>query len=50
VVCRRRAIRISAHRDFTDDTYCTPTAVAMLNAIENDHPKIARFVGHIQRW
>ena len=26
------------------------TAVAMLNAIDNDHPKIARFVSHIQRW
>jgi len=38
------------HQDFSEDTYRTLTAVAMLNAIDNDHPKIARFVGHIQRW
>ena len=38
------------HQDFSGDTYRTLTAVAMLNAIDNDHPKIARFVSHIQRW
>jgi peptide chain release factor 3 len=38
------------HQDFCGDTYRTLTAVAMLNAIDNDHPKIARFVSHIQRW
>ena len=38
------------HQDFSEDTYRTLTAVAMLNAIDNDHPKIARFVSHIQRW
>jgi len=38
------------HQDFCEDTYRTLTAVAMLNAIDNDHPKIARFVSHIQRW
>ena len=32
------------HQDFSEDTYRTLTAVAMLNAIDNDHPKIARFV------
>jgi hypothetical protein len=37
------------HQDFSQDTYRTLT-VAMLNAIDNDHPKIARFVSHIQRW
>jgi peptide subunit release factor RF-3 len=37
------------HQHFSEDTYRTLTAVAMLNAIDNDHPKIARFVGHIQR-
>ncbi len=38
------------HQDFSEDTYRALTAVAMLNAINNDHPKIARFVSHIQRW
>jgi peptide subunit release factor RF-3 len=38
------------HQDFSEDIYRTLTAVAMLNAIDNDHPKIARFVSHIQRW
>jgi peptide chain release factor 3 len=38
------------HQDFSEDTYRTLTAVAMLDAIDNDHPKIARFVSHIQRW
>ena len=38
------------HQDFSEDTYRTLTAVAMLNANDNDHPKIARFVSHIQRW
>jgi len=38
------------HQDFSEDTYRTLTAVPMLNAIDNDHPKIARFVSHIQRW
>jgi peptide subunit release factor RF-3 len=38
------------HQDFSGDTYRTLTAVAMLNAIDDDHPKIARFVSHIQRW
>ena len=38
------------HRDFSEDTHRTLTAVAMVDAIDNDHPKIARFVCHIQRW
>ena len=38
------------HQDFSEDTYRTLTAVPMLNAIDSDHPKIARFVRHIQRW
>jgi peptide subunit release factor RF-3 len=38
------------HHDFSEDTYRTLTAVAMLDGIDNDHPKIARFVSHIQRW
>ena len=38
------------HQDFSEDTYRTLTTVAMLNAIDTDHPKIARFVRHIQRW
>jgi peptide chain release factor 3 len=38
------------HQDFSEDTYRTLTAVPRLNAIDNDHPKIARFVSHIQRW
>ena len=38
------------HQEFGGDTCRTLTAVAMLNAIDNDHPKIARFVSHIQRW
>jgi peptide chain release factor 3 len=41
--------RISARWDFSD-TYRTMTAVAMLNAIDIDHPKIARFVSHIRQW
>jgi len=38
------------HQDFSRDAYRTLTAVVMLNAIGNDHPKIARFVSHIHRW
>jgi peptide chain release factor 3 len=37
-------------RDLSEDTYRTLTAVAMLDAIDNDHRKIARFVSHIKRW
>jgi peptide subunit release factor RF-3 len=38
------------HQDFSENTCRILTAIAMLNAIDHDHPKIARFVGHIQRW
>jgi peptide subunit release factor RF-3 len=38
------------HQDFSEDTYRTLTAVATLTAIDDDHPKIACFVSHIQRW
>ena len=35
---------------FQRGTYRTLTEVPMLNAIDDDHPKIACFVSHIQRW
>jgi peptide chain release factor 3 len=38
------------HQDFGEDPYRTLTVIAMLNAVDNDHPKIACFVCHIQRW
>ena len=42
------------HQDFSEDTYRTLTAVdsavMVLDAIDDDHPKIACFVSHIQRW
>jgi hypothetical protein len=43
----RRTFAIISHPDAGKTTL---TAVAMLNAIDNDRPKIARFVSHIQRW
>jgi peptide chain release factor 3 len=46
----RRATGISAQWDFNEDTYRTLTAVVMPSAIDDDHPKIARFVSHIQQW
>jgi peptide chain release factor 3 len=51
---RARGARLQPARhagppSFSEDTYRTLTAVPM-NAIDDDHPKIARFVRHIQRW